>query len=577
MAQETKQPTKVIIIGAGWAGLAAAKTYLQVNPTISLTIIDSEATVGGVWSKARCYPGFIADGPVGLFDFSDLPMSSVIGLKNWDELPGIKVHEYLHEYARKFRLLERCKFSCRVTNVRRATPEGGWTLDTQTTGNDGKQISESFTCDKLIVATGLFSNPKYPDVMTSEFKGPVMHTKDIGQQYDALLGTSVESIAIYGGGKSAVDALNLCIEAGKKVHWIISDKGSGPNVLFNTRLKWGFHIGQFVGRWKDIFSASIFSTDTFFGRFFYSGENRLGTWFIDKFWSFAAKKMRTGELYAGMTDTNRQKLLPEGDSALFTAAGGAALHSCPKFIQELSKPDGLITVHRARIISAQDQTLYLSNGETVNCQALVYGTGWSNEDMLFEPSLGLSLGLPKLAELEDQTSKDYWQSLHTKADVDVLSLLPILKNSPGLQSTAALTPYRLHRYMLPSSLAAQNDRSLIFLGYLISFQTHILSEVSALWAVCWLDNLVDLNILGSKEAIDYEIAKVNAWSLRKNLTLEPNPGSGIQHFIDLLMKDMGLKAKRKGGLGVRDTFSPYRSQDYLGIVDEIVQKSKAAI
>jgi dimethylaniline monooxygenase (N-oxide forming) len=287
--------------------------YLQVNPNISLTIVDSEATVGGVWSKARCYPGIIADGPVGLFDFSDLPMSDVIGLKDWDELPGIKVHEYLHEYSRKFHLLERCKFSCRVTNVRRATPEGGWTLDTQTTSDDGKQVSESLTCDKLIVATGLFSNPKYPDLVTSEFKGPVMHTKDIGQQYDALLATNVESVAIYGGGKSAIDALNLCIEAGKKVHWIISDKGSGPNVLFNTRLKWGFHVGQFVGRWKDIFSASIFSVDTFFGRFFYSGKNRLGTWFINKFWSFAAEKMKTGGLYTDMTDTNREKLLPEDD------------------------------------------------------------------------------------------------------------------------------------------------------------------------------------------------------------------------------------------------------------------------
>jgi dimethylaniline monooxygenase (N-oxide forming) len=146
-------------------------------------------------------------------------MSSVIGLKNWDELPGIKVHEYLHEYARKYHLLERCNFSCRVTNVRRATSERGWTLDTQTISDDGKQISESFTCDKLIVATGLYSNPKCPDLATSELKGPVMHTKDIGEQYNALLNTNVESVAIYGGGKSAIDALNLCIEAGKKVHW----------------------------------------------------------------------------------------------------------------------------------------------------------------------------------------------------------------------------------------------------------------------------------------------------------------------------------------------------------------------
>ncbi|KKP03983.1 hypothetical protein THAR02_03898 [Trichoderma harzianum] len=489
MAQQVRQQTKVIIIGAGWAGLAAAKTYLQANPAISLTILESESTVGGVWSKARCYPGFIADGPVGLFDFSDLPMPGVVGLKDWDELPGMKVHEYLHEYARKFHLLERCKFGYRVTNVRRGALEKGWIVDAQNIGDNGNQISQTFDCDKLIVATGNFSNPKFPDVAMAEFKGLAIHTKNIGQQYEALLAADVDSVAIYGGGKSAIDAVNLCIEAGKKVHWIISDKGNGPNMMFSTRLKWGYHVGQFVGRWKDVFSVSIFSIDTFFGRFFYSGKNKLGTWLID------------------MTDENRQKLLPESNSALFSAAGGAALHSCPKFISELGKPDGLLTVHRTRITSAQDQILHLSNGKTISCQALVFGTGWTSEDALFDPALGLSLGLPKPAVLEDDASTEYWQKLHTRADADVLSLLPILKDSPGFKTADALTPYRLYRYMLPSSLAAADDHSLIFLGYLISIQTHILSEVSALWAICWLENLVDLGISKDKEDIDYEIAK----------------------------------------------------------------------
>ncbi|KAL6852030.1 hypothetical protein J3F83DRAFT_771831 [Trichoderma novae-zelandiae] len=525
--------------------------------------------------QPRCYPGFIADGPVGLFDFSDLPMPGVVGLKNWDELPGIKVYEYLHEYARKFHLLERCKFSCRVTHIRRSPSEKGWTVEVQTTSDDGKPAAETLDCDKLIVATGNFNNPKYPEAKGSEFNGLVIHTKDIGQQYEALLGKDVEAVAIYGGGKSAIDAVNLCIEAGKKVHWIISDKGNGPNMLFNTRLNWGLHVGQLVGRWKDVFSVSIFSIDTFFGRFFYSGKSRLGTWLIGKFWSFAAKKTRTGALYAGMTDENREKLLPEGDSALFSPVGGAALHSCPKLIPELSKPDGLITVHRARITSAQDQTVCLSNGETMPCQALVFGTGWTPEDVLFDPALGLSLGLRKPTALEDADSTGYWKSLHERADRAILSLLPILKDSPGPRTPDPLTPCRLYRYMLPSSLAAANDRSLVFLGYLISIQTHILSEVSALWAICWLEELVDLGVPKSKEDIDDEIAKVNAYSLRKNLSQVPSAGSGIQHFIDLLMKDMGLRAKRKGGLGVKDVFVPYKSQDYLGIVDEILESSKA--
>ncbi|PTB52524.1 hypothetical protein M431DRAFT_496852 [Trichoderma harzianum CBS 226.95] len=536
------------IIRAADVPIALAEVPIMFLDYRSFTCYETTAIAGFVGAKS------IADGPVGLFDFSDLPMPGVVGLKDWDELPGMKVHEYLHEYARKFHLLERCKFGYRVTNVRRGALEKGWIVDAQNTGDGGKQISQTFDCDKLIVATGNFSNPKFPDVAMAEFKGLAIHTKNIGQQYEALLGADVESVAVYGGGKSAIDAVNLCIEAGKKVHWIISDKGNGPNMMFSTRLKWGYHVGQFVGRWKDVFSVSIFSIDTFFGRFFYSGKNKLGTWLIGKFWSFATKKTKTGGLYADMTDENRQKLLPESNSALFSAAGGAALHSCPKFISELSKPDGLLTVHRTRITSAQDQILHLSNGKTISCQALVFGTGWTSEDVLFDPALGLSLGLPKPAVLEDDVSTEYWQKLHTKADSDILSLLPILKDSPGRRTADALTPYRLYRYMLPSSLAAADDHSLIFLGYLISIQTHILSEVSALWAICWLENLVDLGISKNKEDIDYEIAK---------------------HFIDLLMKDMGLKPKRKGGLGIKDTFVPYRSQDYLGIVDEILQRSKA--
>jgi dimethylaniline monooxygenase (N-oxide forming) len=40
-------PTQVIIIGAGWAGIAAAKTYLQINRSISLMLLTIESTVGG--------------------------------------------------------------------------------------------------------------------------------------------------------------------------------------------------------------------------------------------------------------------------------------------------------------------------------------------------------------------------------------------------------------------------------------------------------------------------------------------------------------------------------------------------
>lgn len=37
----------------GWYGLVAARTYLRLRPAANLLIIDSDSTVGGVWSKDR--------------------------------------------------------------------------------------------------------------------------------------------------------------------------------------------------------------------------------------------------------------------------------------------------------------------------------------------------------------------------------------------------------------------------------------------------------------------------------------------------------------------------------------------
>ena len=59
--------TSVVVIGAGWYGIAAAKTYLEFDPTISLTVLDADSSIGGVWGSSSIYPGLVADSPAGLF------------------------------------------------------------------------------------------------------------------------------------------------------------------------------------------------------------------------------------------------------------------------------------------------------------------------------------------------------------------------------------------------------------------------------------------------------------------------------------------------------------------------------
>ncbi|KAK2024333.1 hypothetical protein LX32DRAFT_522062, partial [Colletotrichum zoysiae] len=83
----------------GWYGLAAARTYLKLQPTVKLLITDSASTVGGVWSKARLYPNLEAQVKLGLFNYTDKPMRPHRGDPHDPRVTGEMIHSYLQEHA----------------------------------------------------------------------------------------------------------------------------------------------------------------------------------------------------------------------------------------------------------------------------------------------------------------------------------------------------------------------------------------------------------------------------------------------------------------------------------------------
>jgi hypothetical protein len=50
----------------GWYGLVAARTYLRLQPAANVLIIDSDNSVGGVWSQDRLYPNLVAQVKLGV-------------------------------------------------------------------------------------------------------------------------------------------------------------------------------------------------------------------------------------------------------------------------------------------------------------------------------------------------------------------------------------------------------------------------------------------------------------------------------------------------------------------------------
>jgi cation diffusion facilitator CzcD-associated flavoprotein CzcO len=232
-------------------------------------------------------------------------MRDVTGLKDWEDIPGQKVYDYLKAYSDRFSLTQRMRLGTKVLKGRkREDGKEGWELDIQ---KDEKE--ESLKCDKLILAMGLASKPNWPDVPRGDFRGLVMHSKDVGTHHEALTSAKINRVTVYGGCKSAIDTINLCILAGKKVEWVIRDTGNGPGMMVESRKK-GYHGAIFSGRWKNIFTPSIFSTDSFWYRLLHSGKSNLGSWLCRRLWAKFSSSPLTMEPYKTKS-ANIEKLYPE--------------------------------------------------------------------------------------------------------------------------------------------------------------------------------------------------------------------------------------------------------------------------
>jgi dimethylaniline monooxygenase (N-oxide forming) len=220
-------------------------------------------------------------------------------------------------------------------------------------------------------------------------------------------------------------------------------------------------------------------------------------------------------------------------------------------------------------------TVNLSNGESFESDAAIFATGWDFKMTMFDSPTALEVGTTAPLKDEDGESAAYWANLRTEAEKEVFQKFPVLKHPPPFrQREVDYTPFRLYRHMLPPALAEKQDRSLIFIGLVTNVQTTIYNEVSALWGVSWMEGLLDVQ--KSKEEMDYEIAKVNSWCERRYLARGATrqiASAEINHVTDMLMEDMGLKVYRKGNW-LWEIFVPPRSQDYKGIVQEMLSKSQ---
>lgn len=208
-----------------------AKTYLEVNPSAKVIVLDALDSIGGTWSKQRLYPGLQSNNLVGAYEFSDLPMDEqTFGVKPGQAIPGPVVHRYLRMYAEKFDVYRRIRFNTKVESVEQKDG-GGWTVNvsdssqgSNANGNGNGNRNGSIWAERLVVSTGLTNDLFLPEFDGADsFNAPIFHVKELYHYAETT--KRAESIIVLGGSKSGYDAAYYHASNGVPVEWIIRESG----------------------------------------------------------------------------------------------------------------------------------------------------------------------------------------------------------------------------------------------------------------------------------------------------------------------------------------------------------------
>jgi cation diffusion facilitator CzcD-associated flavoprotein CzcO len=175
---------RVVIIGAGFGGLAAARALRQQGIT-DITVLERADTVGGVW-RDNTYPGAACDVPSPLYSWSWAPHL------DWSRRYGTQpeILDYIRETADAEGLSALVRTGTEVTAIDYDGAVGSWRVVTST---------GTLSADLVVSAVGQLSHPVVPTI-PGTFDGPVFHSAQWRHDVD-LTG---QRVAVVGTGASAI-------------------------------------------------------------------------------------------------------------------------------------------------------------------------------------------------------------------------------------------------------------------------------------------------------------------------------------------------------------------------------------
>ncbi|MEU4241875.1 NAD(P)/FAD-dependent oxidoreductase [Actinoplanes sp. NPDC026619] len=184
---EPNHKPRVVIIGAGFGGIAAAVELLK-RGLDNVVLLEKAGQVGGVW-RDNSYPGCACDVPAPLYSYS-------FALNpEWSRRfpPHEEILTYVRKTADRFGVTGRVRFHTEVTDATWDEAAAKWLITIA-----GGEIIEA---DVLVPAVGQLSRPSTPALPgAARFAGRAVHTA----QWSRDIEIDGRRVAVVGTGASAI-------------------------------------------------------------------------------------------------------------------------------------------------------------------------------------------------------------------------------------------------------------------------------------------------------------------------------------------------------------------------------------
>ena len=334
----------VAVLGAGVAGLAAAKTLRQHG--FDVTVYEARSEPGGVW--ANNYRSLRVLEPKWVYGYPDWPWPAQTPLFP----PASDVRSYLDGYATHFGIRDRIRLDTRIVEAAPAA-DGRWRIVVE---RDGERDSAEY--DYFVIAPGMFNLKMVPDWPGKEhFNGEVIHSSEFRDGADI----AGKQVVIVGFSRSAMDiAVDIVDEAEsvtvlhRSIRWPVPEKFLGlirNHVLFFAR--WPTH---FAPPWiRPGRAARVLH-----------GPLRFG---VDLFWKFFEV------LLSVQFRLKRRNLVP--DRPVYLDLFTNLYVAPPAFFGLIG--DGTIGSRHAEIEAFEVNGVRLTTGESLPADIVVCATGWRHD------------------------------------------------------------------------------------------------------------------------------------------------------------------------------------------------------